>query len=86
METLSLHYQAWRDAFVSQGLSFIDEEEFYSWVCRCKRWADGCRVAAKLNYTLDIKELQEYKKNISWAIHYARYSDSKTFAIVKVSR
>lgn len=84
METLSLHYQAWRDAFVSQGLSFIDEEEFIREYAGVSGGRMVAAVAAKLNYTLDIKELQEYKKKIFLEQYIMRVTlIQKTFAIVK---
>ena len=84
METLSLHYQAWRDAFINEGLAFIDEEEFIREYAGVSGGRMVAAVAAKLNYTLDIKRLQEYKKKIFLERYIMQVTPiQKTFAIVK---
>lgn len=84
MVTLSLHYKAWRDAFINEGLAFIDEEEFIREYAGVSGGRMVAAVAAKLNYTLDIKRLQEYKKKIFLERYIMQVTPiQKTFAIVR---
>jgi beta-phosphoglucomutase-like phosphatase (HAD superfamily) len=84
METLSLHYQAWRDAFVSHGLSFIDEEEFIREYAGVSGGRMVAAVIAQLNYALDVKTILESKKKIFLQQYIMRVTPiQKTFAIVK---
>ena len=61
METLSLHYQAWRDAFVSHGLSFIDEEEFIREYAGVSGGRMVSAVIAKLNYAQSIFDSVDFE-------------------------